>query len=102
MAITILQKKSGQKYLILIFGLLIVFIVLVLWSGFFKKSASSLFVPEAAEPRKIEINFEILKIPFLKEALPFESIKPFEETKLPDEETKLPEKIGRDNPFLPY
>jgi len=41
------------------------------------------------EQKKIEINFNVLKDPALKELTPFE-------------EVSLPKEKGRENPFLPY
>ncbi len=96
MAITFLQKKKIQRYLILVFIVVLLIIALILWLGFRKKEAppspEEVFKPK----REVKINFEILESSFLKELEPFEEIKPFEETKLPEEE------IGRENPFLPY
>ena len=95
MAITFLQKGKRQRYLILVFIIIILALSLVVWYGFLRKPKP---IPPLViyKPPKIEINFEVLKHPFLRESQPFEEIKPFEKTKLPEEE------IGRDNPFLLY
>lgn len=98
MAITILKREGKQKYLILIFGLLMIVTVFVVWQGLSKNQKIAAPAPQSgiSDVPKIEINFKILEHPFLKETLPFEPISPFEESELPDQ------KIGRNNPFVPY
>ena len=89
MAITFLQQRKKQKSLIFVLIAVIILIFIVVWRGFWAKPKPVL-VPMISEPPKIEINFEVLKSPILKELQLFEEIKPFEE------------EIGRKNPFLPY
>lgn len=96
MAITFLQKRRLERYLILVFIVILLISVFILWRGFGIKEPS---LPEEApiRPQKeVKVNFEILESQFLKELELFEGIKPFEETKLPEE------KVGRENPFLAY
>jgi len=90
MAITFQEKKEKQKYLTLVFLVTIFVIFLLVYFGFLKKEKPFEVREVIYQPPKIEINFDILKSPFLKELLPFEEIKEFEG------------KIGRENPFLPY
>jgi len=89
MAITFLQQRKKQKRLIFVLLAVIILIFIVVWRGFLVKTKPVL-VPIISEPPKIEINFEVLKSPILKELQPFEEINPFEE------------EIGRENPFIPY
>jgi len=90
MAITFQEQKEKQKYLALIFLAAILVIFLIVYFSFLKKEKPLEIQEVIYQPPKIEINFELLKAPFLKELLPFEEIKPFED------------KIGRENPFSPY
>lgn len=90
MAITFQKREEKQRYLIFAFLIIILVAFLVLYFGFFRKQKPSFLPPTLHQPPRIEINFETLKKPFLKELLPFEEIKPFEG------------EIGRENPFLPY
>jgi hypothetical protein len=88
MAITFQEKERKQRYWIFVFIIIIFAVFLVFRFGIFQKKISPPLT--ASKPPKIEINFEALKNPFLKELLPYEEIKPFQE------------KVGRENPFLPY
>jgi len=99
MAITFLEKRKIQKSFILILGIILLIIALVIWRGFFVKE--KLVLPgEILKPsKKVEINFEILESPILKGLQPFEEIKTYEEE---ISEGVVTEKIGRENPFLPY
>ena len=90
MAITFQEQKEKQKYLALIFLAAILVIFLIVYFSFLKKEKPLEIQEVIYQPPKIEINFELLKAPFLKELLLFEEIKEFEG------------KIGRENPFLPY
>lgn len=94
MAIIFTQKNKRQKYLILVFFLIILAIILILCFNFFVKSEETVS-PMTTSPlidksKRIEINFDVLKNPLLEELQPFEEIAPFEE------------EPGRANPFLPY
>jgi len=100
MAITFLEERKIQKRFILILGIILLIIALVIWQGFFVKEKSIWEAGEVLKPaKKIEINFEILKSPVLKGLEPFEEIKTYEEE---ISEGVVTEKIGRENPFLPY
>jgi len=105
MAITFLEERKIQKRFILILGIILLIIVLVIWQGFFVKEKplweTGKWSPgEIVEPaKKVEIDFEILESPILKGLEPFEEIKTYEEE---ISEGVVTEKIGRENPFLPY
>ena len=85
------QKKINYNYYITIF--LITLLVLAGLYFLFKYFIEG-FIIEAPleEPAKpeVEINFKVLENPDIKMLIPFQEIKPFEES------------TGRDNPFLPY
>lgn len=92
MAILFLEKRKFQSYLSFIFFILILVTGLLLWRGYFSKNETlpPSEITTASSFPKIEINFDTFKNPFLEKLQPFEKIPPFEE------------KIGRDNPFIPY
>lgn len=90
MAITFQKREAKQKYLILVFLILILIAFLTVYFGFLKKQGVSLPPITVYESPKIEINLLTLNSPFVKELLPFEEIKPFGD------------QIGRENPFEPY
>ena len=77
-----------QKYLTWIFLILVLLLVVWFSRGFFIKPPPP--SPPPPQPKKVEINFEALKNPLLKDLNPFEEIPIFEE------------EIGRENPFLPF
>jgi len=80
-------EKRQQYLLLLLFILLFVGAIWFLYPRFIPT------LPVISEPKKEEvpkIDFSFLESPALKELLPFEEISPFEE------------KVGRENPFLPY
>lgn len=59
--------------------------------------------PPSQSFQKIEINFEVLKNPLLKNLVSFEEIPPFEgEVGREDPFVPFGGEIGRENPFLPY
>ena len=91
MAITFLQTKKRQRYMVLILALIIFAILIIIWQDFLKTPE---VLPSSQTTslirQKVNINFEILKDPQLTELQAFEQILPFEE------------EIGRENPFIPY
>lgn len=91
MAITFLQQRKKQKYLLPILAVLILVTGIVLWGGLFTENGA-LLTP--ALPRRLikeaEINFQVLENPVLEKLQPFEKIPPFLE------------EVGRGNPFLPF
>jgi len=92
MAIVFVEQIKKQKYLILVFGIVIFLIMaVILWEGFLAKEKPPEVGIFPIPTKKIKINFEIFKNPLLEELQPIEKIVP---------ETGI--KPGRDNPFLPY
>jgi len=91
MAIVFIEQIKKQKYLILVFGIVILITAVILWKGFFAKEKPPEVGILPIPTKKIEINFEIFKNPLLEELQPIEKIIP---------ETGV--EIGRENPFLPY
>ena len=88
MAVTFIESRKRQKYLIFILVVVIFGIAFLIWNYFLAKPKLPFFKP--LPPPEIKINFEILKSPTLDELQLFEEILPFEE------------EIGRENPFTPY
>ena len=97
MAITFLEKRKRLEYLIHVLVVLLFITVFVLWQGFFSPHTTPYYIIDIdtfeEAPRRIEIDFQALKDPFLDTLLPFEEIAPWEERE---------EGLGRENPFLPY
>lgn len=84
------QKKKQKKMLLIVIGVIII-TALILWLGYFREPKESVSeTPEISSIRRIRVNFEVLKSPFLKGFDLFEKIPPFEG------------ELGQENPFLPY
>jgi len=99
MAITFLEERKTQRRYIIIFIIILLATGLIVWRGFFVKEKPA-FLEEVQKPsKKVEIDFKILESPILKELQPFEEIQPFQEVIV---EGEIIEKIGRQNPFIPY
>jgi len=95
MAITFIQKRKSQNFLVLIFAVLILTIFFVLWfSGFFKKTENLLGEqPISAVPaKKIKINFDFLENNLIKDFTTYEDLPSFPATT----------DIGREVPFFLY
>lgn len=94
MVITFLEKKKFQRNLTLVFLIVILVTAVIIWRGFLaEKKPAIVEVSKVSKPKKVEINFEALQNPILKELQPFEEIKPLEGTTT---------EVGRGNPFRPY
>jgi len=94
MVITFTQKRKTQKYLVIVFAILISVIAFIYLSDFLKKEEETP-VGEVVSKNipKIEINFQVLESPILKKLS-----EPY-----PDLPSALPSgEMGRENPFLPY
>lgn len=93
MAITIIQEKKKQRYMLLALAAVIFGILFVVWFGFSAKKKQGVLQPDSqavyAVP-KIEIDKQILEEFGSKILSPFEEIKPFDR------------EFGRKNPFIPY
>ena len=92
MAISFVQKRKTQKYLVLVFVILAIGIVFIFLSGYFGQeelSISEPFLPPETFP-KININFQALENSVFLELQSF-----------PEIPTTSMEEFGRENPFLP-
>jgi len=98
MAITFLERRKLQRRYLIIFGLIILVTVLIFWRGFLVKE-KPVFPGEIPEMKRVNIDFKILENPILKELKPFEEIAPFKGVTVEEE---IIEKVGRENPFMPY
>jgi len=90
MAIIPKEKTKKQKYLIFVLAAIVIIGVSVVWLNFLQEPELLPISLLPEEPKKIEINFEILKSQILKELQPFLKIPPFEG------------EMGRKNPFISY
>lgn len=94
MAIEFRKQVKGQRNLIYIFSVIVLITAFLLWTRFLKPEKPSALevLPPTPPIKKLEINFDVLKNPFLEKLQTFEGLP-----QLP-----LEEKIGRENPFIPY
>ena|SRR3989344_1734687 len=95
LAITFLEKRKKQRYLILIFALVIMVALLVFWFGFLTKLEQLFSSPETVMPprKNIEISWEVLQDPRLDSLEKFEEIPPLRQEG---------GEQGRENPFEPF
>ncbi len=102
MAISFIQKQKKQKYLSFVLIAIIVIMGFVVWFGYFQTSQPKLLSGTAQTKviKKIEIDFSVLKSPILKILEPFDEIGSYQAAT--SAEYALPEKVGRDNPFIPF
>jgi len=94
MSVDFVSEKKKQKYLIILFLIIVAISFLILWFGYLKEKGPvsvpvSMFVHNPYCP-EIKIDFSVLRSASLKDLQPFEEFVPFQGEK------------GRDNPFLPY
>ena len=100
MAITFLEERKVQRRYILIFLLVILITGWVVWRGLFVKEQPQVFPAGVLkQAKKVEIDFKIFENPILQGLQPFEEIKTYEEEISGGEAI---EKVGRENPFVPY
>jgi len=90
MPISFSEKGNRQKYLIVFLIVIVLAAIFILRKNIFKTPISILPAPEVFQPQNIEINFEALKTPAIKEL------------QLPEEEKPFDGKVGRENPFVSY
>jgi hypothetical protein len=89
--VTIYQRIKRQKMLIIVF-FLVILVTFLIWYFFGKKPEFiSPAQPFEIPSKKVEINFQVLENPLLKELEFYEKIEPIK-----------PEEVGRENPFLPW
>jgi len=92
MAITFLQAKKRQRYLVLTLALAIFVILIIVWQGFLKgKEAPEKTLTPLLAPEKVLIDWQTLKDPRVAALQTFEQTLPFEG-----------EVSRRENPFIPY
>lgn len=101
MAIVFLQQRKSQKKLILLFIGILLVTATVIWQGFFKKEEITPPRDYSTIPQEVKINLDVLKTPFIQKLQLFPEIKRFQET-IPAEGVEVGQKLGRENPFLPY
>ena len=101
MAIVFEKQKKTQKNLILILTGVLLITIIVIWQGF-SQEETGVFVetPTVFVKKEIKINFNVLADPLLGELQLFSETKPFEE--IPTSPKKPGQKLGRENPFVPY
>lgn len=90
MLINFSEKGNRQKYLIVFLIMIVLVTIFVLRKNILKTPISILPAPEVFQPPSIEINFEALKNPAIKEL------------QLPEAEKPFDGKAGRENPFVSY
>lgn len=91
MAIDFLKAQKRQRYLMLILTLVVCAMLLVVWLGFFRKSASVVPISSNTfQQPKIEINWALLQNDALGELKTFEQVPVFKD------------EVGRKNPFTSY
>lgn len=103
MAIVYVQQKKTQRNLILVLVVVFLIIAFIIWQGFFKKEIGLPPEGELRFPREeVKVNFGIFKNPLLQSLQPFPDIQPFKESTSTLGRIIIEEKLGRENPFLPY
>jgi len=103
MAIVFTQQRQKQKYLIILTTVILMALIFVWWNFLIKPKKGTPFIIEKTfAPKEITINFDVFDSPLLQELQPLEQITPFVENVATPVQGTIPEKIGRDNPFLPY
>jgi hypothetical protein len=88
MAITFQEQLKKQKNMIIVFVILVLITAVIIWRGFYvQEEIEEKIITKGFEA--IDIDFEFLKNPILKEFNLMERIPPFEG------------QVGRENPFIP-
>lgn len=88
MAITFIQQKARQQFLLLLIPFLIIVIAIILWRGFLYTSQQNLSAP-ALPPQHVDIDFGA-----------FDSSQ-FQELGQRRTPLQIPSSVGRTNPFIP-
>ncbi len=103
MAIIFTQQRQKQKYLILLTATILMVLIFIWWNFLIKpKQKTPVITEKVFTPREIKINFDVFNSPLLQELQPLEQIVPFVENVTTPAQEGVSEKIGRENPFLPY
>lgn len=93
MAVQYIREKKKQRYLLLVFGVVIVVTLAVVWFGFLQDKVT-FFKAQTPAPSPfasrniIQIDFDFLEGSLLKEMDVFNEVSPYEGG------------IGRENPFI--
>lgn len=99
MAITFLEEKKRQTYLIWVLAVLVFLILFTVWYSFFRKTEISI-PKKTTKPLDVKIDFSVLRDPRLQEFQPFERISLVGGGTTTEEIKGI--KLGRDNPFVPF
>ncbi len=103
MAIVFTQQRQKQKYLIILTVIVLMILIFIWWNFLIKPKKETLIITgKAFAPKEIKINFDVFNNPLLQELQPLEQITPFVESVATPTQEGVSEKIGRENPFLPY
>jgi hypothetical protein len=103
MAIIFIQQRKKQKYLIILIAIALIILIFVWWNFLIKPNKETPVITEKTFTLKeVKINFDVFNNPLLKELQPLEEITPFVESIATPSQEGVTEKIGRENPFLPY
>ncbi|MDD2732110.1 MAG: hypothetical protein PHI53_02855 [Candidatus Pacebacteria bacterium] len=89
MAVTFIKEKNKQKYMLIIFFIVLLITGIVIWYGFFREEKVPV-LPPSISVRDIKIDFDFLENPDFKNLEPFEGILPYDK------------EFGRENPFISY
>ena len=107
MPTAILEKRKFQRNLVIVFVILISITAFIIRQNFSPGiSTGSVEVEQNLEPKKVEINFDILDSKIYKDLQPFQGINPLEGAAGNDDIFQGIQSFGgspgRDNPFLIY
>ena len=90
MAINFSEETNHQKYLVLVLIVIVLITFFILRQSFSEPGEETGPTQEVFQLKDIEINFEVLQLPIIKELQAFEEIGPFSG------------QVGRENPFISY
>ena len=103
MAIIFTQQRKKQRYLIILIIIILIALIFIWWKFLIEsKKETPTLTEEIFIPKEIKINFDIFNNSLLQELQPLEEITPFGQIIGTPTQEGVVEKIGRDNPFLPY
>jgi len=103
MAIVFTQQRQKQKYLITLTAIILISLIFIWWNFLIKpKKETPVIIEKTFAPKEIIINFDVFNSSLLQELQPLEQVTPFVENVATAVQDSIPEKVGRDNPFLPY
>ena len=102
MAITFLEQRKKQKYLVFFFATLVLIILLLVCYGHLaeKKAFPSSTTMKLFKP--VEMEWGLFENPVFKELQLYQEIAPFEPYMISEEGEEKEVEVGRENPFIPY